>query len=113
MKMPVRKDRSGADTIAALKEAAQLFGDDKYQELAGKTFEDVTRAITASLKRTCDAGYDVPQAMTILSVVLTKTLARVCVPTMVTPADLGRLMEAELIDAREGYEKERKGKKHD
>jgi hypothetical protein len=102
--MTARSDRSGHDTIAALKAAARLYADDQWQELGMRAEKEIRETVSRVLIPFKLAGYRSSDALAALSVALVRTLANVHRDLVITPDDLGRITADELIKARKRKE---------
>ena len=100
MKETSRTDRSGADTISALTNAARLCGDDRFQELAEQTWKDLSRTTHDVVERFREAGFSISDMTCAVSYALMKILARLERDVRMTPEDLGRLTANALREER-------------
>jgi hypothetical protein len=96
----VRSDRSGADDIAALKAAARLHQDERWQEFAMQIDREIREATSRALIRFRLAGYKPSDALPALSFALVHALTIVHRDFAITPDDLGRLAARALTEAR-------------
>jgi|SRR5215475_935068 len=98
--MTARLDRSGVDTIEALKVAARRCGDEKYQALAGKVILDTRKMTSKHINWFRKAGFNPDDATTVISIALMRILVHLARDRRITPDDFGRLARNELIKAR-------------
>jgi hypothetical protein len=96
-----RWDRSGADDIKAMANAARLFSDEKWMELGKNADAEIRQLVHDALIRFKEAGYDMQDAVVALAFSLTKVLALIERDIKITPGDLGRLVAEALIMVRE------------